>query len=118
MVEVIPYLIELQDDKGKLYGRSYARHGDISIFMNVERKFDRLANMMESAMKNGTDKLYEMGTETETFLDTVADLAIYSTMWVGYIKENHPEVWESFVSRNNLGKENGGKPPEWWNFLP
>ena len=102
MLKVFQAILELQAQKAAVYGRSYCRHGDLSIFMNVERKWDRISNIMEKAMKNGTETLYQTGTPTETFVDTVVDLASYSLLWVGYIAENHPEVFQKFLESNKL----------------
>lgn len=102
MLTIFPDILELQAQKSAVYGRSYCRHGDLSIFLNVERKWDRISNIMNAAMKTGTDQLYESGTPTETFLDTVVDLASYSLLWVGYIKENHPELYQKFLEANSL----------------
>ena len=104
LLELIPKLLKLQNDKGRLYGRSFLKHGDISVFMNVERKFDRISNIMTKAMREGTDSLHtsDSSTPTETFLDTIIDLGMYSLMWAGYIKETHPEEFEAFINSNNL----------------
>ena len=104
LLELLPKVLKLQNDKGRLYGRSFLKHGDISVFMNVERKFDRISNIMTKAMKEGTDTLHskESATPTETFLDTIVDLGLYSLMWAGYIKETHPEEFEMFINSNNL----------------
>lgn len=113
MFELFPAMLELQTQKGNVYGRSYCKHGEPSIFMNVERKFDRISMIMERAMQEGMDTLYsgKGDTPTETFLDTVVDLANYSCLWAGFIIENHPEVWEKFL-RNNRLKEYKGKTDE------
>lgn len=102
MLKLLPFLLELQTQKAEAYGRSYCRHGDLSIFLNVERKWDRISNIMEKAMKQGTESLYEEGTPTETFVDTVVDLASYGLLWVGYIMENRPEAFQKFLSSNGL----------------
>lgn len=104
LMEIFPKLLKLQNDKGRVYGRSYAKHGDVSIFLNVERKFDRISNIMDRAMREGTDTLHsdKSATATETFLDTVVDLGLYSLMWVEYIKEMYPAEWEQFLSANKL----------------
>ena len=47
LMKIFPQLLKLQNDKGRVYGRSYAKHGDVSIFLNVERKFDRISNIMD-----------------------------------------------------------------------
>ena len=104
ILECLPYILQLQAQKAAVYGRSYCRHGELSIFLNTERKWDRIANIMDKAMKEGTEYLYspEAGTATETFLDTVVDLASYSLLWLGYIKETHPKAFQKFVKSNNL----------------
>lgn len=99
---LFPAILELQAQKAEVYGRSYCRHGDLSIFLNVERKWDRISNIMEKAMKQGTESLYQEGTPTETFVDTVVDLASYGLLWVGYIMESHPEAFQKFLSSNGL----------------
>ena len=101
--KVIPLILKLQDQKSKLYGRSYCRHGELSIFFNLERKWDRLANMMEGAMKSGV--VHTSGTPDEPFIDTVVDLASYALLWAGYIAETHPEVLDAFIKAHNLADE-------------
>ena len=106
LMEMFPKLLKLQNDKGKVYGRSYARHADVSIFLNCERKFDRLSNIMDRAMREGTDTLHASSegnsTPTETFLDTIVDLGLYGLMWAGFIKDNYPQEWENFIQANKL----------------
>lgn len=104
LLEIFPHLLKLQNEKGRVYGRSYAKHGDLSIFFNLERKWDRIYNIMERVMKEGMESLYSesSSTPTETFLDTVVDLGMYSLMWAGYIKETHPEMFEKFMRSNQL----------------
>ena len=106
VLEVLPELLSLQNDKGVIYGRSWCKHGDLSAYFNLERKWDRIYNIMDKAMKNGIDTLFsdDSSTPTETFVDTIADLALYSLMWVGYIKETHPEEFEKFLRANDLVK--------------
>ena len=103
--EIMPVLIKLQSDKGRQYGRSYCKMGETSIYFNVARKYDRIENIMKRALEDGVEKTLHGGdssTATETFLDTVADIANYSLLWVGWIKENYPDEWERFVKTNNL----------------
>lgn len=104
LLEILPHLLKLQNEKGRVYGRSYAKHGDLSIFFNLERKWDRIYNIMERVMKEGMESLYSesSSTPTETFLDTVVDLGMYSLMWAGFIKETHPEMFEQFMRSNHL----------------
>lgn len=104
LLEMIPKFLKLQNTKGLVYGRSYCRHGDTSIFFNVERKFDRISNIMERVMVEGMHTLHSeaSSTPTETFLDTVVDLGMYGLLWAGYIKELYPKEYEKFISSNKL----------------
>ena len=106
LVKVFPLLLQLQENKGKYYGRSYCKHGHLSIFMNVERKWDRLANIMDSLIQNGTKDFFKSeGSHNETIVDTIADLATYSLLWLGYMYENHPDLIAKFISENHLKEE-------------
>lgn len=104
MLSILPDILKLQNEKERVYGRSWCKHGDLSAFFNLERKWDRIQNIMERAMKEGTDTLFsaESGTPTETILDTIIDLGCYSIMWAGYIKERYPELFEQFKAQNGL----------------
>lgn len=104
LLDVVPALVQLQDDKGKLYGRSYCKYGETSIFFNLSRKWDRIENIMMKAIKDGEGSLHssDSTSATETFTDTVADMATYSLLWLGYIKENYPDEWEHFLKTNKL----------------
>lgn len=101
---MLPAILELQNQKSLIYGRSYCKHGDTSIFFNVERKWDRVENIFSKALQTGVSKLYskDSATPTETFVDTVVDLANYSILWASYIRTEHPEEWEKFLESNNL----------------
>ena len=101
---MLPAILELQNQKSLIYGRSYCKHGDTSIFFNVERKWDRGEIIFSEALQTGVSKLYskDSATPTETFVDTVVDLANYSILWASYIRTEHPEEWEKFLESNNL----------------
>ena len=105
ILSMMPKLLKLQNDKAKLYGRSWCKHGDLSAFFNMERKWDRIQNIMEKAMENGVSTLHTgaSSTATETFMDTIVDLGLYSLMWAGFIAEEHPEEFESVMKNNQLG---------------
>lgn len=105
LLKILPNILALQNSKEGVYGRSYCKHGDMSIFFNLERKWDRIQNIMDKVMKSGTDTLYDTsksGTSTETILDTLVDLGVYSLLWVGYMAETHPELWENFKKQNKI----------------
>lgn len=107
LMKFLPALMKLQNDKGRVYGQSYCRHKEFSIFLNTERKWDRISKIMERAMVEGLDTLYsdKSATPTETFVDTVVDLASYACLWATYIMVNHPEEFKKFLDNNNLSIE-------------
>ncbi len=104
MLEFLPYLLQLQNEKALVYGRSYCKYGDSSIFMNVQRKWDRIENIMIRALDEGLNTLYssKSSTPTETFVDTVVDLASYGCLWSSYIMKTKPEEFKKFVDSNKL----------------
>lgn len=102
--EIIPSILLLQNHKEKFYGESWRKYGDISAFFNTARKWDRIENIMTEAMKTGTDKLFDGSNDlsTETILDTIIDLSLYGLMWASYIAKRYPDLWEKFLSMNDL----------------
>jgi hypothetical protein len=106
--KVLTAILNLQHDKEAVYGQSWRKYGNMSAFMNVARKWDRIDNIMRNAMENGMHIIFseEAGTAQETFLDTVVDLASYSLLWVGYIANEHPDMWQRFLESNRLTQEN------------
>lgn len=105
LLGILPKLLTLQNSKESQYGRSWCKHKDFSAFFNVERKWDRIFNIMSRVIKEGSQILEDerkIGTPTETFVDTIVDLGLYSLMWAGLIRELRPEHYEKFLKNNNL----------------
>lgn len=102
--KVIPAILQLQHDKEAVYGQSWRKYGMASAFFNTARKWDRIDNIMRKALEHGTNILTtgEAGTAQETFMDTVVDLASYSLLWVGFMAEQYPEMWQKFLDMNHL----------------
>lgn len=103
---ILPYLLLLQNNKEKCYGESWRKYEDIGAFLNLARKYDRIENIMKRAMLEGTQVLWDGSSDlsTETILDTIADLALYSLMWTSYIATRYPQLWERFLTMNGLVK--------------
>lgn len=104
--EIIPYFVKLQNQKETYYGSSWKNYGDISAFLNLARKFDRIDTIMRDAMEHGTEHLFDedAGLSTETIFDTIADLTIYGLMWSADIAKRHPELWQRYIDTNGLNK--------------
>lgn len=101
---IIPYLVKLQNHKEEFYGCSWRKYGDISAFLNLARKFDRIDTIMRDAMEHGTEKLFDKDNQlsTETIFDTIADLSLYGLMWAADVAERHPELWQRYLATNEL----------------
>lgn len=81
-------LAGIQYAKEGAYGSSYAKRGELEVFFNVSRKFDRLENIMLSGAKD------EVG---ESKLDTIGDLANYGLLWLVYLLRTKPEEVIKFL---------------------
>lgn len=104
MMKVLPSILKLQNRKEATYGRSWCEYGDFSAFFNVDRKYARIRNIMKSAVDDGIKAFFAEAIVStgETILDTIADMGNYCIMWVGKLKEEHPQMWSNFLKSNNL----------------
>lgn len=74
--------------KGRSYGESWCKHGEkCSIFSNVARKFDRIENIIVHDAPEGS----------ETRSTTIADLLVYSSLWLTWLSEHEPINMMNFV---------------------
>jgi len=66
--------------KGRSYGDSWKKYGEkCSIFPNIARKFDRLANIIVNSVGEGA----------EAKSTTITDLLVYSSLWLTWLAENN-----------------------------
>lgn len=82
MTAVFVVLSQLQYSKEGTYGRSWCKRGEMDVFFNLARKFDRLENMMLNEAKD------EVG---EPLIDTVGDEANYGLLWMTLFLRKHPK---------------------------
>lgn len=68
------------------YDNSYSKRGILSIFFNLERKWERIDKQIFSG-KSLVD------LTTETFLDTCIDLAAYSMKMCAWICTRRPDLY-------------------------
>lgn len=102
--KIVPRLLTLQYDKEKVYGSSWKKYEHVGTFFNLSRKTDRVENIMKRAMKEGMEKVLEesASSPTETFIDTIADIANYSLLWLTLLKSTVPSQYERFLELNDL----------------
>lgn len=82
-------LSKTQCKKEGTYGRSFCKRGELDIFFNTARKFDRIENMMINGARD------EVGEGT---IDTVGDMANYGMLWLTYYIRENPEAFESWAA--------------------
>lgn len=82
-------LLKLQYHKEGAYGDSWAKRGELEVFFNISRKFDRLENIMLNGALDEVD---------ESYVDTVADLANYGLLWLTFIAREKPELFIAWVN--------------------
>jgi hypothetical protein len=90
-VTVFPFLAEIQYTKEGGYGRSWCKRGEMDVFFNTARKFDRIENIM---LNNGKD---EVGEAT---IDTVGDMANYGMLWMTYYLRVNTEAFITWAKNN------------------
>ena len=86
-----PYLAKIQYKKEATYGSSWCKRGEMDVFFNLARKFDRLENMMLKGAKD------EVG---EDKIDTVADLTNYGLLWMTYLLRNNSKAFQDWTNKN------------------
>lgn len=87
VVALMAMLDNLHVEKEKIYDRSFARRGLIGIWMNMARKYDAIDNMARNERFD-----FE-------FIDTVADLALYSIKMLDAMKKIDKPTWDAWVKR-------------------
>ena len=100
----------LQKEKGEKYKGSWCGNasgrGEIeSILPNIERKIDRLKNIIKGRYANGyKEKIHDVSEiikENETTLETAIDLGVYSFLYVSWISIVRPGEMVEFSSKYN-----------------
>lgn len=84
-------LLKVQYKKEGTYGRSWCRRGELDVFFNLARKFDRLENIILKGAKD------EVGEAT---IDTVGDLTNYGVLWMTYFIRNYPTEFHKWAESN------------------
>lgn len=112
LVPVVTLLMAIQYDKEGFYGSSWKGKGEYrGIMGNIDRKYDRLDKMTEDELAGKLERLEELekGLENgeifdnrigESKVDAVADLANYCLLYLGYIQQNFPNIFNIWVKRN------------------
>jgi hypothetical protein len=110
---IVTLLMAIQYDKEGSYGSSWCGKGEYrGIMANIDRKYDRLDKMTEDEIHGSLRPLHEQeeilnenfdlyGSQVgESKVDAIADLAVYCLLYLTYVKEKYPRVFQIWVSRN------------------
>lgn len=92
MHAVLAPLLHMQYRKEGTYGDSWAKRGEIGVFFNISRKFDRLEHIVLNGARD------EVG---ESDIDTVADLANYALLWLTYIARERPDQFKDWLAHTH-----------------
>lgn len=78
------------------YKMSFAKRGEIGIWMNLARKYDRMDGLMEKIGRGKVGDVYNV------LIDTLVDLALYSLKWLAIIRRFEPLAWEEWCVDNGV----------------
>lgn len=84
-------LSNVQNRKEATYGRSFCKRGELDVFFNTARKFDRIENIMINGAKD------EVGEAT---IDTVGDLSNYGLLWMTFYLREHNDTFLEWAKNN------------------
>lgn len=110
---IVSMLLAIQYDKEGHYGSSWKGKGEYrGIMANIDRKYDRLDHMTQQEIAGVLRNLFEQekllvdnydlySAQTgESKVDAVADLANYCLLYLGYIRQQYPNVFKVWVEKN------------------
>lgn len=109
---VVSILMAIQYDKEGHYGSSWKGKGEYrGIMSNIDRKYDRLDKMTQDEVEGTTQTLKKLEAQLqcghlnpedvgESKIDAIADLANYCLLYMTYVKENYPGLFNVWVDKN------------------
>jgi hypothetical protein len=110
--DVLTLLMAIQYDKEGSYGSSWKGKGEYrGIMANIDRKYDRLDKMTDDELNSKIPTLADLERQLQdvTFnenrigenkVDAIADLANYVILYMTYVRDNFPRVFNLWVRKN------------------
>ena len=74
------------------YAMSFAQRGEIGVWMNLARKYDRIDNLARKTFDDG-------GSNGVTLVDTLVDTAMYALKWIAIIKHVREQDLHDWIVR-------------------
>jgi hypothetical protein len=108
---VVTLLMAIQYDKEKYYGSSWKGKGEYrGIMSNIDRKYDRLDKITQDEINGKLKSLAEWESNLgvtvhgddvpESKIDAVADLTNYGILYMTYLREKFPKMFNVWVKKN------------------
>lgn len=109
---IVSILMAIQYDKEGHYGSSWKGKGEYrGIMANIDRKYDRLDKMTQDEVEGIATNLKKLEAQLqcghisadevgESKIDAIADLANYCLLYMTYVKENYPGLFNVWVNKN------------------
>jgi hypothetical protein len=109
---VVTMLMAIQYDKEGQYGSSWKGRGEYrGIMSNIDRKYDRLDHLTQLEIEDAMKSLQELENDLkmkeidpsdvpESKIDAIADLANYCLLYMTYVREKYPMVFDVWVKKN------------------
>lgn len=85
-------LMKFHEAREATYKLSFAKRGEVGIWMNVARKYDRLEELMAQYVEAGN-------VDHAVLCDTLADLALYSVKWLQILDHAGKEGFQDWYKR-------------------
>jgi hypothetical protein len=110
--DILTLLMAIQYDKEGSYGSSWKGKGEYrGIMANIDRKYDRLDKMTDDELNGKIETLAEIEQKLmdvtfnenrigESKVDAIADLANYVILYLTYVRDNFPRVFNVWVRKN------------------
>lgn len=109
---IVSALMAIQYEKEGGYGSSWKGKGEYrGIMSNIDRKYDRLDKMSQDELEGAIESLgliedhlvkgrWTVEQVKESKIDAIADLTNYGLLYMTYVRENFPNVFNIWVQRN------------------
>lgn len=110
--EIITLLMAIQYDKEGHYGSSWKGKGEYrGIMANIDRKYDRLDQITQMEIEGSIKSLQDLehalefneideSEVPENKIDAIADGTVYHMLYLTFVKDNFPRVWNVWVKKN------------------
>lgn len=98
-------LMAFHEARETTYQMSFAKRGEVGVWMNLGRKTDRI-NVVATHVFEAVGAGNDLGNDGVTLVDTLADIVVYALKWMDVIARTRPDDFQGWVS-NVFCKDTG-----------